>query len=204
MKIPLPDVTLVIVDCVDYARARMSFEHNMSICDFGDAKLLTDADINDPFVHRIPSIRSIEHYSRFMIEELTHHFDTPHVLVAQWDGFIWNPALWSDEFLNYDYVGAPWPSQILQKGVPKNFTVGNGGFSLRSKRLQDFLSTEKGLIPHAAEDVVIGQLNRAYLECMGFRFAPEVLARRFSWEYTEMAPAFGVHARLHLKQRETA
>ena len=33
---------------------------------------------------------------------------TPHVLLIQWDGFVVNPSAWSDEFLDFDYVGARW------------------------------------------------------------------------------------------------
>lgn len=204
MKPYLPSVTLIITDCVDYVRARESFDHNLSVCSFGDAKLLTHLDVDDERVVRIPKLDSIEAYSRFMLRDLSAYFDTEHVLVAQWDGFIWNENLWDDEFLNYDYIGAPWPSGLLSRGVPKGFNVGNGGFSLRSKRLQEFLRTDEYLLWHKNEDVVISQINRAYLEAMGFTFAPLELAKRFSWENLKMEPAFGVHARIHGRKKSVS
>ena len=31
------------------------------------------------------------------------------MLIVQDDGFIINKNLWDEEFLSYDYIGAPWP-----------------------------------------------------------------------------------------------
>lgn len=201
MKPKLSSVTLLIVDCVDYDRAKLAFDHCRFSCDFEQTKLLTHFDVQDPFVVKIPQIKSIEEYSTFMIKDLATYVNTDHVLVAQWDGFVWNPELWEDEFLKYDYIGAPWPEKFLFNGVPTHFNVGNGGFSLRSKKLQDFLQKDINITLHRAEDVAICQLNRAYLEANSFTFAPFDVAKRFSWEYLEMSPAFGVHARLRLVKK---
>lgn len=198
MKANLPTVTLIVVDCVDIYRAKLSFDHCKNSCNFGATKLLTSIDSQENYAVKIPHISSIEEYSRFMIKDLANYFDTQHVLVAQWDGFIWQPELWDNRFLQYDYIGAPWPDNILFPGVPKHFNVGNGGFSLRSKRLQDFLRDDMNITMHRAEDVAICQLNRAYLEAKGFSFAPFELAKKFSWECLDKAPAFGVHARMKL------
>lgn len=201
MKPQLPSVTLLIADCVDYDRAKLTFDHCRYSCEFGQAKLLSHFDVQDPYVVKIPQIKSIEEYSTFMIKDLASYVDTEHVLVAQWDGFVWKPELWEDEFLKYDYIGAPWPESVLFKGAPKHFNVGNGGFSLRSKKLQDFLQKDLNITLHRAEDVAICQLNRAYLEAKGFTLAPFDVAKRFSWECLEMSPAFGVHARLRLVKK---
>ena len=45
------------------------------------------------------------------------------------DGFVINPNLWTDQFLKYDYIGAPWSHTIPYYG--QKYRVGNGGFSLR-------------------------------------------------------------------------
>ncbi len=200
-KIPtLPKVTLAIVDCVDYTRAKLSLEHCKSYFRFGATKLLTHFDvINDPEVEKIPKISTIAEYSRFMVKDLANYIDTDFVLVAQWDGFIWQADKWTDEFLKYDYIGAAWPDEVMFPGVPKKFNVGNGGFSIRSRRLQEFLRDNfDNLTMHHAEDVVICQLNRAYLEASGFTFAPKELADKFSWECGPKMDAFGVHARIKL------
>lgn len=196
--INLPNVQLLIVDCVDYDRAKLSFDHCSSYVNFGDAAILTSLDVDSPEVIKIPHIDSITKYSDFMIYELHKYITKDHVMIAQWDGFIRDPLLWDDDYLKYDYIGAPWPTNVLFSGVPKKFNVGNGGFSLRSKRLMEFMATDDNLTYHYLEDVMICQLNRAYLSMFGFKFAPHELAYKFSWECGQDHPSFGVHQRLKL------
>ena len=198
-KRSLPNVALLVADCVDYERAKLALDHCRSAIDFGEVKLLTHFDVDHPVVHNIPQIKSIEEYSTFMVRDLTDYFTTDFVLVAQWDGFVWQPEMWSNDFLKYDYIGAAWPAEVLFPGAPKHYNVGNGGFSIRSKRLQQFLKDNfNKLVMHRAEDVAICQLNRAYLEEAGFTFAPKEVADRFSWECGPKMDAFGVHARFKL------
>jgi hypothetical protein len=65
----------------------------------------------------------------FVLHELHHYIDSDFVLLVEWDGYIINPTAWTNEFLNFDYIGAVW-------GHHKDgFRVGNGGFSLRSRKL---------------------------------------------------------------------
>jgi hypothetical protein len=197
-KVFLPNVTLLIVDCVEYDRAKLSFDHCTSYINFGDAKILTHLDVEGNHIVKIPQISTIDAYSHFMVKDLANYFTTQFVMVAQWDGFVRNIELWDNKFLNYDYIGAPWPGHLLFPGVPKHFNVGNGGFSIRSKRLQDFLRDDNNLTDHRLEDVMICQLNRAYLEKCGFTYAPEDIAAKFSWECGEQHDSFGVHARMRL------
>lgn len=197
-KLNLPNVSLIIVDCVDYDRAKLSFDHCSSFINFGESKILTHFDIDSPEIVKIPQITNITEYSDFMIYDFAKYINTEFVMVAQWDGFIRNMELWDDRFLDYDYIGAPWPPRLLFPGVPKSFNVGNGGFSIRSKRLMDQISTDKKLTYHALEDVMICQLNRAYLEEKGFTYAPTEVAEKFSWECGEHRESFGVHQRIKL------
>jgi len=197
-KLNLPNVSLIIIDCVEYDRAKLSFDHCCSYINFGEAKILTHLDINSPEIVKIPPITSIQQYSDFMIYELYKYCNTELMLIAQWDGFIKNMALWNDRFLEYDYIGAPWPSNVLFKGSPLQFNVGNGGFSLRSKKLMEFMATDSRLTYHYLEDVMICQLNRAYLEMNGFTFAPIDIATQFSWECGPYHDSFGVHQRIKL------
>ncbi|MFZ4461712.1 MAG: DUF5672 family protein [Patescibacteria group bacterium] len=78
-------------------------------------------------------INSIEEYSRFMVKDLSTYIDTEHVLIVRHDGFILNPVARTDDFLQYDYISAPcW--------YDDENNLGNGGFSLRSKKLLDTLA----------------------------------------------------------------
>lgn len=201
MTLQLKNVTQIIVDCVDYNRARLAFEHNKGCAQFYDSKLLSHFNYGLPGDVVIPQLKSIKEYSIFMVKELANYFDSEFVLVAQWDGFIWDPTLWEDEFLAYDYIGAPWTADTPMLGDhinPPHFRVGNGGFSIRSKRLQDFLRDDPNIVLHKNEDIAICQLNRAYLEKCGFTFAPYDVAERFSLENGPMVKRFGAHARIKL------
>lgn len=60
-----------------------------------------------------------------------------HLLHCEWDGLPINPHLWKDEFLQYDYIGAPWGPKEGGYYSAAQFTgrrIGNGGFSLRSRK----------------------------------------------------------------------
>ncbi|MFZ6848348.1 DUF5672 family protein [Undibacterium sp. RuRC25W] len=71
--------------------------------------------------------------------------------------------------------------------------VGNGGFSLRSKKLQTYLKNSTSEITEN-EDVIICQLRRSELEKQGFKYAPLDIATKFSWEWAgNPGRAFGQH-----------
>lgn len=186
----LSRVTLCCVDCVNHELALAAIGQCMQKCAFGHVLFVTDRafDIDGISVIRIAPLASKAAYSHFMVKALRRHVATEFVLIIQWDGFVINPSAWSDTFLDYDYVGARW-------GWPTDgHTVGNGGFSLRSRRLLDALAD-----PHVAEiaveDEAICRTYRTYLEtARGIRYAPEAMADQFSFEttYPQGLP-FGFH-----------
>jgi hypothetical protein len=126
-------------------------------------------------------------YSEIMLRRLGEHFSLDHVLVMQWDGFVTAAAGWDEHFFGYDYIGAPWAGHAM--------AVGNGGFSLRSRRLVDALQRIDMPATHP-EDEVICMRHRPELEQHhGIRFAPVEVASRFSWEQAAPeTPTFGFHA----------
>ena len=124
-KIELPEITLLGVDCCDINRLILAAKHSQKNIEFGEVSLLTSLKSADPSVKQIKHIGSIKAYSKFIVEESSNYFKTEHALIIQHDGFVLNAGAWTDDFLKYDYIGAPWP----------NRRVGNGGFSLRSKKL---------------------------------------------------------------------
>lgn len=164
------------------------------MCHFDRVLFLTDGEfpLGDIEGVKIPRIISMEQYSLFIIKELNRFIETDFVLLVQYDGFIIDPDSWSFEFQEYDYIGAKWPHR-------DNFNVGNGGFSLRSKRLLESLSSNNISINRDSlkngEDNFICRLNRKVLENeYNIRFAPETVADKFSYEY--VAPpskTFGFH-----------
>jgi len=133
--------------------------------DFGDEIFITD-----------PQINSRQTYSKFILQELHKHIHTDFVLIVQWDGFIINPDAWNNQFLDYDYIGAVWHWH------PKGKRVGNGGFSLRSKKLCELTAKPEFIYMDQNEDDLICHVNRDFLESHGIKFAPEEIARYFSFE----------------------
>lgn len=126
MKLQLPSVTLMCVDCVDASRAINVLEHCKKMADFGAIKLLTHIPINYEHRVRIKPLNSLIAYSIFMLTKFHEYIDTDHVLIVQRDGFILNPESFNPEWLNLDFIG---PLFVQYD------KVGSGGFSLRSKRL---------------------------------------------------------------------
>jgi len=189
-KLALPRVTLCCVDCVNHDLALAALDQCVRKCDFARVLFVTDRDyaIDGLDSVRIASIRSRDAYSHFVIKELHEHVATDFVLLVQWDGFVVDASAWRDEFLDYDYIGAKW---IFHKD---GRSVGNGGFSLRSRRLLEALRDPQ-VAAGPLEDVAICRTFRPYLEARhGIRFAPEEVADLFSFEasYFDRMP-FGFH-----------
>jgi len=109
-----------------------------------------------------------------MIQDLVNYVDTDFALCTQWDGFIVNNEMYSDEFFNYDYIGAVWDWNDEK-------SVGNGGFSLRSKRFLEE-SSQLPIKNFHPEDVALCRVYRNLLVEKGIKFAPKEIARRFSFE----------------------
>lgn len=137
-RLSLPDITLTSV-CgnpkflVGIIRAARCCMKNI---DFGKIRILSNVEIKIPDIEivKIPSLDK-EQYCNFCLYELPKYIDTEYCLTFQGDGFVINTDFWTDEFLDYDYIGAPWTQEVLNN-------VGNGGFSLRSKK---FLYSAKTL-----------------------------------------------------------
>jgi hypothetical protein len=195
-RVALPQVTLCAATSVNVAATLAAMRHSMALCDFGAAVLLTDrldnVHCDGIAIKRIAPLTSAVAYSRFILSQLSQHISTSHVLVVQWDGFVVRPAAWDPIFLEFDYIGAVWPQ--FDDGV----AVGNGGFSLRSKRLLDACRAI-GLTDHP-EDVAICRTHRSQLEQnFGIRFADPATAARFSYERSVRSGAeFGFHGAFNL------
>jgi hypothetical protein len=197
-RLPLPQVTLCAVDTRAPVLAAQALLHSMRQVDFGRVLLFTHAWV-PPVV--LPGVEIVEiepigsgaEYSQFVLRKLPTYIRSSHALIAQWDGFVLDASAWSDEFLVHDYVGAPWPEQ------PEHRQVGNGGFSLRSRRfLQAGLDLR--ITAEHPEDQVMCRDFRPFLEEVhGISFAPPRLARRFAFENEAPGGAtFGFHGPYNL------
>lgn len=199
----LSGVTLVCVDNRTPTLALQALQRCRAQARFARTVLFTDAaTAAGPLpegIEALPvAIRSVPEYSQFMLRGLLPHVQTPHLLVVQWDGFLLDAAQWTPEFLDYDYIGA------LLRNEPAGRSVGNGGFSLRSRRLLEALEDVR-ITPTHPEDTCICQDHRALLEqAHGIRFAPPALAARFAYERVPSPGAtFGFHGMFNLHRALT-
>lgn len=201
-RLSLPQVTLCCIDCTArFPWAVEAVERCIAQVDFGATLFLSDASHLQgqhlpPGVQgvEIEPLHSIEDYSRFVLKSLADHLHTSHVLIVQWDGFIANVAAWQEEFLQFDYIGAPWLH------LAGEHLVGNGGFSLRSLRLLRVMQ-DPAVVANHPEDICICRTYREYLQERGMRFAPATLAERFAVENDFLTSAsFGFHSPRHLPQ----
>jgi len=157
---------------------------------FNDAILVTDKNIlhdvpKNIHIESAPPIDCIADYSNYLQSDLSSYIQGTHMLVMQWDSFIVNPKLWDDHFLDYDYIGAPWPHH-------PDTPVGNGGFSLRSRKL--FTAMQNPLYKKThPEDQSICINNKDILKInLGIHIAPLEIANQFAFERA-YRPTFGFH-----------
>jgi len=186
-------MSLVIVDTDSYALANAALHQSLKRFSFNEVLIFSDDESKwkDRKVYTIPKISSMGEYDNFVLNELPKHIKTTHFMIIQFDGFILNPSEWSPLFLHYDYIGAPWPTQ-----THGSHNVGNGGFSLRTKKLADFIAKQNYAYSDDSlhEDVYVCKKMRPSIEAAGMHFAPDTIASHFSAEsYVYRYPTFGFH-----------
>jgi predicted O-methyltransferase YrrM len=178
-NITLKDITLFCVDCKNHAKAASALKESIKSINFGKLLFLSDKKPSnlDPRVKfiEIKPINSLHDYSKFILKELYKYIDTDLCMVVHHDGWIINPQNWKEDFLKYDYIGAPWPGKIND-----NSRVGNGGVSIRSKKL--LLYTKDIEYKGGNEDGIICIQHRKRLESAGLKIAPLDVAKYFSIE----------------------
>jgi hypothetical protein len=122
------------------------------------------------------------------VQQTNRYITGDFCLNVQHDSTIIDSSKWDDRFLDYDYIGAPWPMQIIQASdmvagriqeIPN--VVGNGGFSLRTRRLVE--ESAKLGWEHKNEDLNICVFNYDRMTEAGIKFAPPQLAAKFSVEH---------------------
>ena len=215
-KLYLPDVTLLAATSSEVDAAQVSMRISLHNIKFGASKLLCSSPPNKKYPDieyvTIPSLNSVDDYNEIIFQHLHKYFETSHCLIVQADSFVVNSDLWKDEFLNFDYIGGPWPDEIkinpnLILNLKKN-PVGNGGFSLRSQKLVKATSKinfKKLNFPMKAEDVVICYYLYQDMIKNGICFAPPKLAAEFSMENVDNLygqnenSVFGFHGK-HLRE----
>lgn len=192
-RLELPSVTLCAATSVNLAATIYALARCRDQIKFGETLLLTDKPHTVGFGEEIKVVHtrqfsSSEAYSLFLLKELAGHIRTEHCLIVQWDGFVIDASRWDPAFLEFDYIGAPWPQ------FSDGHDVGNGGFSLRSRRLLE-ACRDPEFQRFDPEDLAICRANRRLLEDRyGIKFADRETASSFSHERgNHPGSSFGFH-----------
>ena len=202
MRKKLDRITLVIVDCLKIGEAIASLQKSLVQIEPVRTIFFTDSefkiDLPEVEIIKIPKITSKGLYSHFIVKELWKYIETDFVLVSQWDAWVLNGNSWSDEFYEYDFCASPWLYQDSRN-------MGNGGFSLRSRKLQTILGKDGFIEVCHPEDEIIGRLYRHYLEARHkIKFASDDVGDRFAFELrTPVYDTFGFHSFFHPPYKPT-
>lgn len=158
------------------------------------------------------ALQSDINYSHFILNYLHEFIETDFCLVVQPDSWVINPDAWTDEFCEYDYIGAPWEANYPGglgagfRGLPDWQRVGNGGFSLRSKKyLQACREVFNAVMTGSYEDKKFHPedeyILRTYRNLLSseIKVAPIELARKFSVENMPHTGQFGFHGPLAMQ-----
>jgi hypothetical protein len=201
-----PGVTLACIDCVNPNTAVTALDMSRRGCNFARVVLFSDEppDALPAGIEwvKIPEL-SFKGYQQFCLKELWKWTHTPHVLTIEADGYILRPEKWNPDWLQYDYIGAPWPKARYSA----KSRVGNSGCCLRSRRLlieTDRLSTPERMKRHYSHNLLVDvftcydiydDLIRA-----GMKFAPPEVAAQFAVEKrtefaSNRAASFGYHGK---------
>lgn len=210
----LNNITIVSINGRDPENSAKAIEYSCKNINFYEKLIITNQNLifKDIKTILVSGLNSIEDYNFFCIKELFKYIETEYCLIIQPDGYIINPHNWTDDFLKYDYIGAPWPTWICKEVLNKcnlySFTknlsfVGNGGFSLRSKKFLKATSTFDYEDTSLAEDIFISAYKRKELKNnFNILYAPVKIAQLFSLENivnefsTSISP-FGFHGKLN-------
>ena len=175
----IPNVTLIALTSVDWEGHKAALDKSCEGIEFGGVKLVWDA-----------KIKNIDDWNKAIVYDLWKYVDTDYALLIHSDGYVINPQLWNPEWLNYDYIGAPWPLPTddfsYRDDRGELVRVGNS-VSLRSRTLLT-LPTELGLewksyYGNTNEDGFFTCHHRSLFEKMGMRYAPLEVAVHFSKEH---------------------
>ena len=172
---------------LEYSTRRLSFDRVLLISNYNpDPGCTTYEHIT------IQPFDSVGEWGKFVVFELHKYIHSDYIILIHADGFIVNPQSWDDEFLKYDYIGAPWPipkDDFSYRDYFGNIIRMGNSVSLRSLKILR-MPSEIGLDWETAdhgffhEDGFLCVQNRHILQGEGIAYAPLSVACRFSREKT--------------------
>lgn len=177
----IPEVTVIGLTgrSKDAQALEVALEYSCRGIEFGGMKVILDK-----------TIKNIDDWNFKIVFELWQYVSTSHAILIHPDGYIINPEIWNNDWLLYDYIGAPWPMPVDSYSYRDPYgniiRVGNS-VSLRSKKLMLYPKLHnfewQSYYGNTNEDGYLCVHNRKKLEDLGCKFAPLEVAKHFSKEH---------------------
>lgn len=180
-KLQLPQVTLIALTGLyyDVEGHRKAVERSCEGIEFGDVKIIMDK-----------AIKTVDDWNYRIIYDLWKYVNTEFAFLFHADGYIIHPELWQKEWLELDYIGAPWPlptDDYSYRDSTNTIQRMGNSISLRSRRLMEAPSLYdfewKSYYGNTNEDGFLCVHNRQRLEELGMKFATFEQALKFGKEH---------------------
>jgi hypothetical protein len=186
---------LIAVTSVNITQTIKALNYSTKSIDFGEVTLVTHEKPRLLPKHieyqHIDKISNIDMFNYAMVYDLYKYVHNEFAILVHADGFVVNPKSWKDEFMDYDYIGAPWPIPDENDKITYRdefgdlYRVGNS-VSIRSRQLME-LPKKIGMKwePFHGwynEDGFICVNRRKEFEKYGCKYAEPDLAAHFSQE----------------------
>lgn len=221
MKKKLP-IDLVAISTNKVQETIAAIKHSSKNISFNNILLITNKKVEEEFeCFLIPKLESVVDYNNIVLD-INKYIKSEFAMIIQHDGHVLNPNSWDNNFLNFDYIGAPWPndekwnqrwhkypneiSSKIYSNIQFN-RIGNGGFSLRSKKFLEYSSQfEKNFLKHGVpEDIFLNIVNYDLSQEFKIKYPSVEIAMKFSYEtplkgknYTELKKYHFFNTKNHL------
>lgn len=177
-KIKLPQVTLCCIGSEKYKdQQQKALDYSTEHIEFGAVKNI------------IVPTNTIDEWNRAVVFDLGDYIDTEFALLIHPDGMIAHPQSWRNEWLQYDFIGSPFPmpnDDFSYRDINGKIQRVGNSVSLRSKKLMQLpkkLGMEwKSFHGYFNEDGYITVNMRHIFEENGCVFAPFEEAVLFGME----------------------
>lgn len=221
-------ITLVSISNINRPLVEFSINKSCENFNFNDTFIMADSPLKGvQYYHNHYNIDDVirfsdadgnlidwnyDAYNIFLLKNLVDHIHTDHIINIHYDGFCVNKQYWTDEFLEYDYIGSPtfkdWTplantlkEHNLYDRAPNSWYNGGGGFTLRSKKLLKALqdpridTTLSDKNYQRCEDVTISiKFKKILEEEYNIKFAPMDVSLKWCTELLTGLPySFGFH-----------
>jgi len=175
------------IEALNYSSREINFHKKILFSDkFSNSKIKGINFIN------IPRLNNISEWGKFIVFDLYKFIESDFIILIHPDGFIVNPSSWTDDFLKYDFIGAPWKiprDNYSCRDIYGNIIRVGNSVSIRSKKLLALPSKLKIKwdnfdhgYPH--EDGFLNVQHRHLLQEKGINFPTLDIACKFGREAT--------------------